>query len=108
MPGAPLKKGTFVNLNGSGGPNFAITFPGKGLKLGAGHYWVSVIANMSFGPNGWWGQYVNSVQHGYQAVWRNEGGCFGICQTWYTLAYVNRGPDLMFALKGKSRANKPG
>ncbi len=91
-----------VDNNGS----FVITLPGKGVKLKAGTYWVSVQAGMNFiGGAGEWGWEVNSVQHGNPAIWENPGNGFGVCPVWQPLSTcVGNGPDLMFALKGKSRS----
>ena len=105
MPDTPVRNGTFSNLNGTDGPNFALMLPGKGLKLRSGHYWVSVIANMQFFTNGGqWGWEVNSVKHGKQAMWQNPGFGFGDCRTWEPIdtCYDLTGPDLMFALKGRN------
>jgi len=74
MPGTAVKKGTFNNLDGGAGPDFALRLPGKGLKLKAGTYWVSVIADVNFIVSGQWYWNVNSMQHGNQAMWRNPGG----------------------------------
>lgn len=103
MPGVPITNGMFTNLDGTGGPDFAIVLPGRGLKLRAGHYWVSVIANMAFDSRGEWGWEVNSVQRGKQAMWQNPGGGFHVCQTWGTIesCVSSPGPDLMFDLRGR-------
>lgn len=107
IPGVAVNNGTFDNLDGTGGPNFSIVLPGKGLKLRAGHYWVSVVANMQFTLYGLWGAEVSTAQHNYQAMWQNPGGGFGICQTWGTIEKCLgvHGPDLMFDLKGTSKRN---
>lgn len=105
MPGAAVKNGTFDNLNGSGGPNFSIVLPGKGLKLNAGHYWVSVVANMDFPTSGLWGPEVSTVQHSHQAMWQNPPDGYGVCPTWGTIEKCLgvSGPDLMFDLRGRSK-----
>jgi hypothetical protein len=107
MPGKPVRNGAFTNLNGIGGPDFAMVLPGKGLKLKAGHYWVSVIANVSFNVAGEWGWEVNGVQHGDQAMWQNPGGAFHVCQTWGTIEGCanTQGPDFMFDLRGTSKGH---
>jgi hypothetical protein len=104
MPGKPVKNGTFNNLNGTGGSNFALVLPQKGIKLKAGHYWVSVIANEEYDPSGEWGWMVNSVQHEDQAMWQNPHRGFDICPTWGAVeSCVDQGPDLMFDLRGASQ-----
>ena len=106
MPGNPVTKGTFDSLKGSGGPNFTIILPGKGLKLNAGHYWVSVVANVDYVNAGEWGWEVNSVQHGNQAMWQNPNRGLGGCRTWGTIENcLGFGPDLMFDLRGTSKRN---
>lgn len=105
IPGTPVKNGTFANLNGTGGPDFAVALPGKGLQLNAGHYWVSVIANQAFDCCGQWGWEVNSVQHRDQAMWQEPPDHFGYCPTWGTIENClgSPGPDLMFDLRGTSK-----
>lgn len=104
-PGAVVKNGTFVNLNGTGGPNFAIVLPGRGIKLKPGTYWVSVIANMDFYAQGLWTWEASTVENGNQAMWQNPKGGFGICPTWDTIENCqgSAGPDFVFKLRGKSR-----
>ena len=106
IPGDPVAKGTFNGLGGTGGPDFALVLPGKGLTIKPGRYWVSVIANMSFYPEGnQWGWEVNPVRHGKQAMWRNPQGGFGSCTTWGTIERCadSSGPDFMFALRGSAK-----
>ena len=104
MPGEPVTNGTFSNLNGTRGPSFELVLPGRGLKLKAGHYWVSVAANADYHPYGQWSWEVSSVQHGDQAMWQNPWGGFGLCEGWETLENCfHQGPDLMFDLRGTSR-----
>lgn len=77
-----------------------------GAKLKAGKYWVSVQANMDFGVGGQWYWQVRSVQAGNEGVWQNPGDGFGTgCTTWGSLSTcIANGPDLMFTLRGKSKA----
>jgi hypothetical protein len=93
-PGKALKKGTFNNIKGAeSGGNFAITLPGKGLKLEPGHYWVSVIPYCDFATGcGEWGWELSSVQNGNQAVSRSTGS-----------KWIIAGPGLMFDLQGTSK-----
>lgn len=101
-PGNAVTNGTFTNLNGTSGPNFALVLPGKGLKLKAGRYWVSVIENADEFYQGEWGWEVSTLRHGKQAMWQNPGGGFSNCTTWGTIENCvgSPGPDLMFALRG--------
>lgn len=105
MPGKPVRSGTFTNLAGIDNlGSFALTLPGRGLKLRAGIYWVSVIANMDFPTQGLWGWDVTSVQHHNQAMWQNPNGADHICPTWGTIkSCTDFGPDLTFDLRGSSR-----
>jgi hypothetical protein len=98
----------FDHLNGvDSAGSFAITLPGKGIKLKTGKYWLSVQAGMNFATGGEWGWEVSIVQHNDEAMWQNPGGGFGTCLTWAPIEncfgadYVH---DLMFDLKGKSRS----
>ena len=104
-PGAPLKNGTFNNLNAATGPNFLLQLPGTGVKLRAGRYWVSVVANSDWPSEPTWGWEVNSVQHGHEAMWRNPGGGLNpYCENWGMVENcVSTGPDYMFVLRGHSR-----
>lgn len=103
-PGTPVMNGMFANLIGTDSAgNFLIELPGKGLKLGPGRYWVSVIINLGFYEQGdLWGWDANRKKHGKQAMWQNPEGGFGYCQTWDTIENCAQspGPDLMFALRG--------
>ncbi|HEY3779298.1 MAG TPA: hypothetical protein VGL35_14700 [Rhizomicrobium sp.] len=104
MPGKPVRNGTFDNLKGTGGPDFAIMLPGKGLKLEAGRYWVSVIANIDLPSEGLWYWEVTSRQHGRQGMWQNPRGGYDACRTWCTIESLGAtGPDFMFSLRGKAR-----
>jgi hypothetical protein len=98
LPGRPVKDGTFMDVAGSDNAgSFAIVLPKK-LKLGAGHYWVSVQVNCGFETCGEWGWEGNSVQHHDPAAWRSPGSS---CSNWGTLEEcgVGGGPDFMFDLK---------
>jgi hypothetical protein len=103
-PGKPVRNGTFSDINGTIGPDFALVLPGNGLKLGAGHYWVSVVANEEIDPYGQWGWEVSGMQHEDQGQWQNPSGRYGICPIWGTLENcAGTGPDLMFDLRGSSQ-----
>jgi hypothetical protein len=104
FPGNVLKEFDELKgkLLGSGGASFAIALPNGGVTLTAGHYWVSVIANLDFFSGGEWSWDVSSVQHRYQAMWREKGGgC--CCVAWGTLENCFNLPgDFMFDLRGTS------
>ncbi len=68
---------TVGDTNGS----FTIPIP-SAVSLTAGHYWVSVQANMDFPVGGQWGWTDRTVQSNNEAAWQNPGGGFGICPTW--------------------------
>jgi hypothetical protein len=95
QPGKAVKKGTMngLSLKDENG-NFAITFPGHGLKLKAGTYWVSVIANCMFANGcGEWGWDETNDIHGNQAVYYSND-----CSPW-----CGAGADLMFDLQGVAK-----
>jgi hypothetical protein len=82
---------------------FAITLPKKcKVSLPAGHYQVSVAANLNGG--GEWAWLTNNTVVGDPAAWQNEGGGFGFCPTWDVMTTcfgdVGEGGDFAFALKG--------
>lgn len=54
------------------------------LRLDAGRYWVSVVANMSFATGGEWGWALSYDLLGHPDLWRNPGGGFGVCPDWDT------------------------
>lgn len=51
MPGKRLRG--FRYRDGGAGPNFTIPLPGTGIKLRAGHSWVSVTANVKYPAADW-------------------------------------------------------
>jgi hypothetical protein len=100
VPGKAVKKGSFTRLScADNGGSFSCTLPRK-VKLKAGHYWVSVVADINFTAGaGEWGWELSSVIHNDPAVWRNPGGG-GSCETWTTLdECFGYSDDLMFGLK---------
>jgi hypothetical protein len=85
--------------------SFVIRFS-KSLKLKAGKYWLSVVANMPFFMGGEWGWENQSTSEGSSAVWRNPGDGFATgCTNWTreTVCIPNGQGDHMFTLRGKSR-----
>lgn len=105
-PGKLVKHGSFTDLSGTGNPSFAISL-GKGVKLKAGHYWVSVVANCSGTGGCGWGWGVTSTINNDPAVYENPGnGHANGCTSWTTFescfgnSYTG---DLMFDLQGKSK-----
>ena len=104
LPGALSKSKTKVGADSGG--SFSIGLGKKGIKLPvAGHFWVSVQANLDFGVGGEWGWETRTVQHGAAAAWQNPGNGFSTgCTTWGVLTTcipAGEGPDFMFALSGK-------
>lgn len=74
----------------------------------AGHYWVSVQANLDYLPDGrQWAWQKRMAQTGAESAWQNPNGGFGkpMCRTWgsrvSTCGSIG-GPDLLFRLSGKS------
>ena len=105
-PGKLVRNGSFTNLSGTGNPSFAISL-GTGVKLKAGHYWVSVVVNCNSGDGCGWGWGVRTTIANDPALWQNPGNGRGTgCTTWTTLeacfgnAYAG---DFMFELQGKSK-----
>jgi hypothetical protein len=103
VPGKVVK--SFTNVSGTGNPSFAIRLR-RGVKLKAGHYWVSVVVNCNSGDGCGWGWGVRSTIENDPALWQNPGnGRDTGCTTWTTLetcfgsAYAG---DFMFELQGKS------
>jgi len=86
--------------------SFSIDLGKKAIKLMHGKYWLSVVANLDgVGNGGQWGWETNAVQNRKPAAWQNQGGGFGVCQTWGVMqnciGSYGEGPDFMFELKGK-------
>lgn len=98
------QRAAFPNLVGTDtNGDFAITLPGKGIRLRAGHYWVSVVTNVDFVDGGGeWGWELTKRQHNDPAMWQNPADGFGTgCTTWNTLDNcVGSSGDFMFALRG--------
>jgi hypothetical protein len=80
-PGKPVHNGTFLNLIGDNiaGEQFYNPLPGRGLKLQAGHYWLSFQVNMPYSQGYWlWGtEDLKKGQGGDRAVWKNPGNGWG-------------------------------
>jgi hypothetical protein len=92
VPSAGLASGSFV-----------IDFP-TACELSPGTYWVSVVADMTFGTSGEWGWSDRTVQAGNAAQWENPGGGFGVCPTWTARATCvgdGAAPDQAFTLLGE-------
>jgi hypothetical protein len=83
----------------------SLHLPGP-VTLGAGHYWVAVVANLSaLGPGGGTWYWENrSVTSGSAAVWQNPGNAFSTGCTAYTRKSTcmpsQTGPDQLFRLVG--------
>jgi hypothetical protein len=104
-PGKPVKGGSFTNLNGSGDPDFAISL-GKGVRLRAGHYWVSVQANCApfLGCSEWEWATTATIAND-KAVWEQPDNAYNTgCRAWHVLAHCFGSAyagDFMFELKGR-------
>lgn len=87
LPGNPVTKGTYNNLNcgADASGSFKCHLKPKKLRLGSGHYWVSVQANISGGA---WAWEENSVIHNDHAAMSCGGSCWQSVQD-----------DLMFELQ---------
>lgn len=75
--------------------------------LGEGTYWLSVVANMPFTPDGQWYWRTATVQTGNPYAWEDPDGVVGIpeCVTWQPGASVcgaggGEDPDLSFSISG--------
>jgi hypothetical protein len=80
VPGVQVKKVTLKGKDTSG--SFVISGI-KGVALAAGHYWVSVQANLAAASGQQWEWEGRAVQSGSPAVWRNLGNGFGTgCTAW--------------------------
>lgn len=77
-PGAVINSFTVTGTDSGG--SFCIPIS---QALNAGHYWVSVVANMDFQSGGEWG-WENLVPPKVRkwAHWRNPGFGFGVCKHW--------------------------
>jgi hypothetical protein len=103
--GAPGKEVASFDVAGAdnGFGSFVIKLP-KAVKLKAGHYWMSVQANMDFSAGGEWG-WENQVETvGSSAMWENPNGGFGTgCNKWSVenVCIPDGQGDHMFTLRGK-------
>lgn len=101
VPGVVKNTQTVVGADTNG----SFTIPLDKFALPAGHYWVSVQANMDFSSGGEWGWETRSVQSGNAAVFQNPADGFGTgCTSWASVAAcvdAGSGPDLMFSLSGR-------
>jgi hypothetical protein len=105
VPGSPVKKGRFTNVSGTdSNGDFAIPLGKMGVKLKAGRYWVSIVANCDYMAGcGAWAWDTRSPIIGDDAMWREPGLTTG-CKAWGTLTTcLGDAGDFMFALKGKSK-----
>jgi hypothetical protein len=106
VPGAVKTSATVTGADSSG--SFVIVLPSP-VGLGGGPngktYWVSVVANMNFNPDGQWGWETRNTKVGKGGVWQNPGNGFGTgCTTWTRKGDCGLagGPDFMFALGGRA------
>jgi hypothetical protein len=101
-PGVLVGSWTNTANDNNGSFNIKVPVGTAKPKLKAGHYWVSVVANMDFGTGGQWGWENRNTQAGSAAMWQNPGGAFGVCPVWgvMTTCVGGAGADLMFAITG--------
>ena len=102
VPRKTVKGGAFDELSCADKSGSFSCSLGKGIKLKAGHYWVSVVANCSGKSCGEWGWEMNSQVHNHPSVWENPGSGLGVCFVWESIANCGLGynVDLMFDLQG--------
>lgn len=103
-PGAVKKSYTGLVGADNGTGSFVITLPSV-TKLVAGHYWVSVQANLDFSVGGEWAWETRTVQKNTAAMWQNPGDGFATGCTTYAnmqtcIGDLGEGPDYMFTLRG--------
>jgi hypothetical protein len=100
VPGEVENTQTVVGADSNG----SFTIPLDKFALPAGHWWVSVQANMDFSSGGEWGWETRNGQNGTAAVFQNPGDGFATgCTSWTTMTTcipAGEGPDLMFSLSG--------
>jgi hypothetical protein len=106
LPGAPVAGCDYpavVPVDTAG--SFSITLAPV-CALAPGTYWVSVVANMDFTPNGQWGWTDRTVTSNNPAAWRNPGGgfalpaCTGFAPRAATCGIGAGSPDQVFSLSG--------
>jgi hypothetical protein len=102
LPGVVIKSLTGVVGVDSGG-SFAIKLP-SAVKLGKGHYWVSVQVNMDIGTSGEWAWENAHSPKRSPAAWKNPGDGLATECTTYVVEEIcipsGQGPSHMFVLKG--------
>jgi hypothetical protein len=102
VPGALVKKQTLKGKIDT--TNGSVVIAGiTGVKLTAGHYWLSVQGNglPKSAPSWYWA--TRTVQSGSPGVWENPGNGSGTgCTKWTPTptCFPGVGPDWMFALYG--------
>lgn len=102
-----VKKGPFTLNCADNNGSFQCTLP-KRIKLKAGTWWVSVVANCDVGTcSGEWGWSINTTVQGHEAAWENPTGS-GACTSWQPLHVCFGGPplDLAFELRGRAVESK--
>lgn len=103
IPGTVVSTHTVTGADNAG--SFQIRLQ-PAVRLRPGRYWVSVVTNQTFTPNGQWGWETRTVQNNGPAVWQNPGDGFATgCTTWANMqgciGPLGEGPDFMFALFGR-------
>jgi subtilisin-like proprotein convertase family protein/subtilisin family serine protease len=107
LPGAQVyqETGIVATSDANGDITLDLSTP---AALPAGHYWLSVNANMAFNPDTeQWFWSTRSVQSNNPYAWEDRDGLFGIvaCATWQPGASVcgvggGVDPDSLFSLSG--------
>jgi hypothetical protein len=101
-PGKKLKRFNLGCTDNDG--SFACTLP-SAMKLAAGHYWVSVVANCNFANGcGEWGWVQNTTTHHDPGQWRDSQSGSG-CMTWHDTSFCFTGAadDYAFDLRGSKQ-----
>jgi hypothetical protein len=75
------------------------------VKLRAGTWWVSLVANIDFSAGGEWGWNTNPTVQGSEAVWEDPSG--QSCTSWTPLHVCFGGSpaDMAFKLLGRAVEN---
>jgi hypothetical protein len=103
LPGDTIASYTVTGRDVGGSFRMGLPAP---VRLRSGTYWVSVVINMSYIPNGEWFWGGQTVQSGYPGAWRSPSDGYGTgCVTWHYLedCGLHVGPDFAFALYGLTR-----
>jgi hypothetical protein len=98
-----IKQGPFTLKCTDNFGSFKCALPQR-VKLGAGTWWVSLVANIDFSQGGEWGWGGRSTVQGNEAVWEDPGG--QTCPTWEPMHVCFGGSPSDLAFKLLGRANE--